>query len=135
MSKRDRKASHLAPVPPAGAAPRSRVTPERFELPTGGNAGTLGLLQELARHAFPRALLGFEFQLDRIGPRCFVTVQVGDGFTPDQADAGRAAIARALAALGILKPAATAKASPEATPAAGEDGAESPPSQTPSSPS
>jgi hypothetical protein len=128
---RNRPRQHLAPVPPAGVetkTPPARVSFERLDLPTGGRRDVDGLLRELARAAFPKALVGFSFELDRqSGPRCSVTVATHDGFGPDQVDAGRTAITRCLLALGVLqaaKPAPEAKASP--APAEAEDGAQSP---------
>lgn len=132
MSKRNRKARHLAPVPADAAAPPARSAFERIDIPTGGHTGISGLVLELARHAFPGAFAGYAFELTARGPVCSVTVRTSDRFTSEQVDEGRLRILRALAGFGILKPKPAAPA-PESTPAPAEDGAESqlPPPQSP----
>jgi hypothetical protein len=134
MARFPRTKRHLAPVHPDAAAPPTfRSTTERIELPTGGRADVDGLLRELVRAAFPKALVGFAAELDpRIGLRCFVTVRTHEGFGPAEVDAARTGIVRALLSVGVLKPAAAASPAPDATPAAGEEGAESPPQAPPS---
>lgn len=130
MSRRDRakRAPHLAPVPKdAAASTPFRSTTERLELPTGGRTDIDGLLRELARAAFPKALVGFAAELDpRLGLRCFVTVRTREGFGLAEVDAARTGIIRALLSVGVLKPAKPAAPAPDSTPAPAEDGAESP---------
>lgn len=110
---------HLAAVPPADA-PRARGAFELIEIPTGGNVNIGGLLQELARHAFPGAFAGFCFEYSAIlGSRCVLTVRTSDKFTSSHVDEGRRRIISALIGFGILK-----VAQPAPTPA--EDGAPSP---------
>jgi hypothetical protein len=122
MTKRAEQPTRLASVP-KGAPTPARVTTERIELPTGGRGDVDGLLRELARVAFPKALLGFSAEIDRTGFRFFVTVRNHEGFGPEQIAAGEQAILRALFALGVIKPAAPA---PEAKDSAPDDGATSP---------
>lgn len=110
------KRSHLAPVPqdPKGTppdAPAPRAFPQRIELPTGGRAVD-GLLRELVRTALGPALTGFSFELDRTGPRCFITVQAKPEFDGERITQGLAAVTRALLALGIVKPAKPAAEDP-----------------------
>lgn len=126
---------HLAPVQPSAPANEARKSLERVELPTGGRRDVDGLLRELARAAFPGALVGYSFELDaRLGARCVATVAVHERFTADQLDAGRVAITRALLALGVLQAprAATTLQTPAAAEASTtEDGAESQPPPSP----
>lgn len=134
MSKKNRRnAPHLAPVPAAPeTAERPKVAPyeRRVTLPTGGRKDIDGLLRELARSAFPTALAGFSFELDRVtGSRCVATVLVHENFPAERVDHGYQAIVRCLAVLGIVK--VRPAAAPKSEPAPAEDGASS--QTTPSS--
>lgn len=125
------KPSHLAPVPaPAPTdSPAPRPYDVRVELPAGGRTDVDGLLRELARVAFPKALVGFTCELlPGIGMRCNAIVRVGQGLTPDAVERGRRGILGALFALGVIRPARPAEPPADPAPAPAEDGA---PSQAP----
>lgn len=116
------KPAHLKPVPEA--RPTAPAI-QRIELPTGGRSDVDGLLRELARFAFPRALAGFSFEADmRLGTRCHLLVAVSD---QDAFERGQGAIAKTLHALGLISPKPAADRA--------EDGTPSPPEASPESPS
>src|SRR5688572_20280804 len=135
LSMSKRKPRHIAPVPTESAPAASRAWFERIEIPTGGRLDIGALIHELARHAFPKALAGYSFELSPgTGVRCTVTVRVGEQPLSEQVEQGRRAILQSLFALGILRPAKPAPA-PAADPAPESDGAPSPPQAPQSSPS